>query len=226
MRYQNPIYSKARKNLWQYMFLSWILLLSGISLLISSLAIAAYTDRLQINFSDNRLSVNIENSPLINVLEKMRDKAGLIFVVAEDASYQNITVQFNSLPFETALKIILYDFNYSLVYDPDANIQKVTILNGLKKASSRETKPTSKNDIVTTYRSENIESESRQSISLIGQRERTETMDISVPSNSAMIVQPPDSRSMNIINSSQPMQIDPPKSNDTMRIDFSSQSAD
>ena len=226
MRNQNPIYPNARENSWQYMLIIWILLIWLIIFLISSLAVAASADRVQISFSDNRLSVHIENSRLINVLEEMRDKTGLMFEVAEDASYHNITVQLNSMPLETALKIILYDFNYSLVYDTDGNIQKVNILSGLQNRSSPEAKPNSKNGIVVNYPSGNIDSESHQSVSSADQRERTEPMDISVPSNSIMEVQPSDSQKMNITKSSQSMQIDPPKASDAMRIDFSTQAED
>jgi hypothetical protein len=226
MKYQNLVYSKIKKNLRQCTILRLILLLWAISSFISSPSIAASADRLQISFSDNRLSVHIENSSLFDVLEKMQDETGLIFAVAEDAGYQNVTVQFNSLPIENALKIILYDFNYSFVYDTDGKIQNVTILNGLLKVSPRETRPTSDNGSDATYRSESLEPESHQTISFNDQRETTETRDISVSSNSIMIVQPPDSQKMNIINSSQPMRINPPKANDTMEIDFASQTAD
>ena len=226
MKHLNRTYSKLKKELRKYVSISRLLLPCSIILLTSSAGLGASADRLQITFSASRLSAIIENSPLITVLEKLHADAGLEFSVPESAGHQPITAKFNSLPLETALKIILKGFNYSLIYGPKDNVQKINILNRLAADVSQQMQLTSNNETVETHLSKNEEPEPRQPNYGLDQIESAESMEISFPSTSPMNVKPSSNGSMEIEPSSTPMQIDMPKSDDTMKVDFSSQSSE
>jgi hypothetical protein len=84
------------------------------------------------------LSVVIENTPLINVLEKLQIAAGLEFSIAEKAAQRPINAQFDSMPLEIGLKTILNGFNYSILYGPNNSLQKVTVLRSMAAEMDRE----------------------------------------------------------------------------------------
>jgi hypothetical protein len=169
------------------------------------------------------LSVLIENCTLIKVLEELQTSAGLEFAVAEEAAHRQITARFHSLPLETALKTILNGFNYSFVYGPNDTVQKVTVLRNVPAEVTRETQLKPAKTSVATDPSPSVEEglESRQHDSRMNQKGPPETGESSFTSDTVMIVTPPNSGGMNIKTISQSMQIDPPQSDDAMKINIS-----
>jgi hypothetical protein len=199
-----------------------IIMLLGANFFRASAIFAASNDQLQIHFSNNQLSVLIDNCPLFMVLDKLQAIAGLESAVAEEAAQRQITARFHFLPLEAALKTILDGFNYSFIYGPDGRVKKVSVLRNVTGEATRESQPLpSSNSFGTNLSEEERKSESRQGDSRIVQKRTSETAGISSSSDAVMVVSPPSSGGMDIKSLSETMQIDPPQADDAMKINIS-----
>jgi hypothetical protein len=212
--------AKPQKILTKHILVAAKLVLGGLFLLCVPSGFAVSNVQLQIHFSNNQLSVVIENTPLINVLEKLQIAAGLEFSIAEKAAQLPINAQFDSMPLEIGLKTILNGFNYSILYGPNNSLQKVTVLRSMASEMDRELQPTQTKSIHGTglsgeERSAPSLSESRMEQKIISDRAET-----AFPSDAVMRVHPPNSGGMVIEKTTQPMQIDPPQSDDAMKMDI------
>jgi type II secretory pathway component GspD/PulD (secretin) len=63
------------------------------------------------------ISANLRDAPISNVLEAIEQQAKIQFSMDENLSGEKITVSFQEIPVEHALKRILNSLNYSLIYD-------------------------------------------------------------------------------------------------------------
>jgi len=82
----------------------------------------------QIKFLDNKLSVNIENVSLGSVISEIHAKTGIEFLLNEEEAGRTVSVSFQPLPLEKALKRILSHTNHSIIFTAKSDIRKVIIV--------------------------------------------------------------------------------------------------
>lgn len=82
----------------------------------------------KLEYLNNKLSVNVEKVALGSVLAKIQEKTGIKFQLDKEQSGKIISVEFQALPIEMALKRILNNLNHAVIFGPDYNIQKVIIV--------------------------------------------------------------------------------------------------
>ena len=82
----------------------------------------------KLDYLNNKLSVNVEKVTLDSVLAKIQEKTGIKFLLDKEESDKIISVGFQALPLEMALKRILNNLNHAVIFGPDYNIQKVIIV--------------------------------------------------------------------------------------------------
>lgn len=70
-----------------------------------------------VSFSDDRLSISVDNEPLIPLLEKIANQANLVVFVSKGFAPKNVSVHMENQPLEKALDRILKGFNVARIYN-------------------------------------------------------------------------------------------------------------
>jgi type II secretory pathway component GspD/PulD (secretin) len=68
------------------------------------------------------VSLNIRNAPLAEVLDKVSQASGYEFIIDENWYDLPISVTFDAIPLEQALKRILANVNHAIVYNSDRRV--------------------------------------------------------------------------------------------------------
>ena len=68
------------------------------------------------------ITLNIENQPLAEVLDDVSQAAGCELIIDENWNDLPITVRFDAIPLEQALKRILAKVNYAIIYGSDRKV--------------------------------------------------------------------------------------------------------
>ena len=120
--------NNKKKNLLLIKVFTWVLipfvLLPGIAL---------SSEKNQLNCVRNNCSANIENIPIISILETLADNTGIIYVLDKNKVTLKISVKFEDLSVEKAIKRILIDLSYSIVYNNKGDVQKIIIVDKNRK---------------------------------------------------------------------------------------------
>ena len=84
---------------------------------------------MNLRFSGDTLTAEIEDTPLKAVLEEIEDKKGIWFHVCSKGSLEGerISIQFKDLSIRGALERILSSMNYSLIFD-QSNVLGVMLM--------------------------------------------------------------------------------------------------
>jgi len=152
----------------------------------------------KIDILNNRLKVDVENVSLGSVLETIHKKTGLEVVVGKDQSNQLISVQFQYLPLDKALKRILNRFMYASLFGPSGDIQKVIIVGN--------------SDTLINRPERKIDGNSLHTDTMFVRQEVLNDMEI-IPSSSTMLVELSKEKEMQITYSSRPMAFELSKGN-------------
>jgi hypothetical protein len=86
-----------------------------------------------IQYSNNKISVDLVNAPLGDVLDIIHDKTGVDYQLSRDLRELKINVAFRDLDLEQGLKKILRRVNNAFIYGPERKVLKVAIFNKLEK---------------------------------------------------------------------------------------------
>lgn len=74
-------------------------------------------DKVDIKISNNHISVNLNNVPMRQVLEKLSTQTGIKTWISDSVKPKNITARFEMLPMDESLRRLLRDSSYLLVHD-------------------------------------------------------------------------------------------------------------
>jgi hypothetical protein len=89
-----------------------------------------------VEYTKDRLTVNVDKLALGLLLRTIREKTGIEFEVGLDESRKLISVQFGPLPVEEGLKRILSRVNSVLFFDPDNKVANIVII-GVSQAEEK-----------------------------------------------------------------------------------------
>ena len=82
-----------------------------------------------VEFSDNgTLTLSAEALPLGTLLEKIREKTSVEFKIPKKLLEQPISISFQSLPLDKAIRRILRGVSYTCIFDSDGNVEKIITL--------------------------------------------------------------------------------------------------
>ena len=76
---------------------------------------------------NNTLAAKTDNVPLDSLLARLREKTGITFLFAKDLSDTIISVEFQALPMQEAIRRILNRLNHAIIFGSEGKIQKVII---------------------------------------------------------------------------------------------------
>ena len=68
------------------------------------------------------VSLNIRNAPLAEVLDNVSQASGYEFIIDENWGDLSITVKFDAIPLDQALKRILASVNHAIIYKSDRKV--------------------------------------------------------------------------------------------------------
>ncbi|MDY6837588.1 MAG: hypothetical protein SWH78_06415 [Thermodesulfobacteriota bacterium] len=122
--------------LMRWCFLSLSVFFLGIILLSSQVQASKSSSAFSLEFSDNgRLSLNSEGTPLGTLVQKLHEKTKLAFIIQENLLEHPISVRFQSLPLNEAVKRILRGVNYACIFDINGNLEKIITVSATSKAN-------------------------------------------------------------------------------------------
>ena len=104
---------------------------------------ASYANPYRIEIAGNRLTADLENAPLVEVINDIGAKTGIRFIYVGDAAAAGLSIpftyQFKSISLRKALEKLLAPVNHSIISDRDNNISQVYII-GAKSSSGSNPK--------------------------------------------------------------------------------------
>jgi len=164
----------------------WLILLFFAVILAvqSPLQVSESKKNCEVEYINERLTVNVDNVALGSVLAAIREKTGVEFVLSQEESERLISIRFESFPLVEGLRRILNPFNFALLLDPGNKPMKVVILGYAKLDSSPPLR-----ELTATARVQRVISPSSEETSNV-QPATEERMVISFPSRGMNISQP------------------------------------
>lgn len=102
-------------------------LVVGLILCVFSASSPGDEGRIELKFDDQFVSANIESVPLRLILEKIEAEKGLWYRMDESLSEKKVSVRFAGLPLPAALKRILSNIDYSLMFNSNDDLVGVFI---------------------------------------------------------------------------------------------------
>jgi hypothetical protein len=105
------------------------------ALLVSSSPAAG--EDLSIKFEGDNFSAHVEDYPLQAVADKIEKKTGIWFKARDVLLQEKVFADFNDLPLEEGLEVILSKMNYSLVFDRKDDIVGVFLFGSLAPTQRR-----------------------------------------------------------------------------------------
>ena len=148
----------------------------------------------QIEFLHDKLSVNLKDSALGPILSVIGEKTGIEFFLNKDEYDRTVSVSFQSLPVDRALKRVLSGISHACFFNADGQIQKVIIV-GEGKGSVAVSKFQAGQAALESIRME-IEPARKTKMKIL-------------PSEKSMVISPPGDEVMEILASSEEMVIVP-----------------
>jgi hypothetical protein len=97
---------------------------------------SALKTNFQVEYINNRLTVNVDNVALGAVLAAIREKTGIEFVLSQELSEVPISIQLGPLSVVEGLKRMLSHSNHAFIYGSRNKLIKVVILSYSKWGSS------------------------------------------------------------------------------------------
>ena len=94
----------------------------------------------QVEYVKNRLMINAHNIAFGSLLETIRRKTGIEFVIGPEQSERLISIQLEDLPLSEGLKRIFSNFNYAFLFGADNKLVKVIVLGYAGPDSSQQVK--------------------------------------------------------------------------------------
>lgn len=127
MRFLNTIEQKK-------CFLFLIVSLASLFLMSSQIQASMNSNISSFEFLDNgRLTLNVKGVPLGTLLGEIQEKNNLELKIHKNHLEQPISVSFQSLPLNEAIKRILRGVSHACLFDSDSNVEKIiTFPNGSK----------------------------------------------------------------------------------------------
>jgi len=90
----------------------------------------------QVEFSGSKLTVNVDNITLGVLLERIQEETGVAFTLDKGESRKTISVAFQGLPLDTAIRRILRTSNHAMVFSPAGALERVIVTGEGGKRSS------------------------------------------------------------------------------------------
>lgn len=90
---------------------------------------AAEAGQIDLDFQGNTLSANLEEAPLRDLLDQLKQQRGIWVKGTETVTVEEtISVRFADLPIEAAFQRMLSGLNYSLAFDRKGAVVGITLL--------------------------------------------------------------------------------------------------
>ena len=188
----------ARGSVIGQLRLGLFLSLVSVVLFGSQTPVFASDTKCRIKLSDNKLSADITNASLGSVLEKIREKTGLEFEIAEGQSERPISASFRDLPQKEALKWVLNGYNYVFLVGSAGNVEEVVIIGFCDKRGPVRDVDARRNQVSTMVVSPPTHG----------------GMKIMHSNDSSMVIEPPSKEGMMIVLSPGSMVVEPPRKNE------------
>jgi len=99
---------------------------------------------LQVEYIKDNLTINVKNIALGALLNAIREKTGIEFVMDSDQYKIPVSFEFGPLPLAEGLKRVLNRFNHALLVGPDNKISRIIVLGYASSDSSSMTHQTTK----------------------------------------------------------------------------------
>lgn len=115
---------KSFKN--KIVFLPAVLVM--VVFMLSKIPAFGATEDWKLEFSNNEVAADIQDAPLIEILEEIQEKEGIEFLLDKGEFDRAITVKFGFLPLEEAIARIVGVLNHAIMFGADDKILKVTII--------------------------------------------------------------------------------------------------
>jgi len=112
-------------------------LIIGLLLSLSHITAIAEQGKIRLEFKDQNLSADIEETPLKAIIEKIKKQKGIWFKGKESLLTEKVSVRFKDLPIQDGLKQILSTLNYSLIFDKQNSLIGVIVLEKSKGVKKR-----------------------------------------------------------------------------------------
>lgn len=112
------------------------------SIVISGLLFAflARADTGLVTYQDSQLTVEFDNSPLVDAMEKITRKTGIPFSIPASLENSIVTERFTRLPLTTAIPRLLRGYNYIISYDDsgsdEKSFERVILLDRIRQPTS------------------------------------------------------------------------------------------
>jgi hypothetical protein len=97
----------------------------------------AAAEDLSLQFEGENFSAHVEDSPLKVVADRIEKEKGIWFKAGEVLMQKKVFADFDDLPLEQGLEVILSRMNYSLVFDGKDEIVGVFLFKSLEPAQGR-----------------------------------------------------------------------------------------
>lgn len=81
----------------------------------------------EVEYTNEKLSVNVNNIALGKVLSVIQEQTGIEFVLRQEQSEQLVSVLFESIPLSQSLRRILSHYNHAIIFSTDKQPVKVIV---------------------------------------------------------------------------------------------------
>jgi hypothetical protein len=99
-----------------------------IIVMLAGISATASARNADIRFQNGKMSVNLKDTPLIDILSRLEKEKNIQFACNESLLETPISVAFKNLPLEEGLQRILAFLNYSLMFDRHQQVSGITIV--------------------------------------------------------------------------------------------------
>ena len=96
--------------------------------MLAGISATASARNADIRFQNGKMSVNLKDTPLIDILSRLEKEKNIQFACNESLLETPISVAFKNLPLEEGLQRILAFLNYSLMFDRHRQVRGITIV--------------------------------------------------------------------------------------------------
>jgi len=184
----------ARNGIPNLSRLALFLTLASVFLTGTQISVFASDVKCEIELTENKLTAKIENAPLGTVLEKIREKTGTVFEIAEDYLESPVSANFQGLTQEEGLKVVLDRYNFVLLGGSGGKVEKVVVTSLIDRTSSGRVNNVGTNQVGAMI----VSPSSAGGMKIIHGKD-------------SMVVAPPSKEGMAVVHSPGTMVVGPPK---------------
>jgi len=114
------IVKSGRPQLISHLLIAWLLCMPA--------AVCFAQDKVEISFDDGLVSVQSDNADLKQVLQRLSTESGFRLWISDNLQQQQVSVRIEKQTMEEALRQLLVDNSYALVYDNNDVVTALHVL--------------------------------------------------------------------------------------------------